>query len=80
MSVTTDAQFVFVRPMPFDCHDVYRVTDRFIDQEIVTHATGEYVYTDGARPERERYRKQLIRIGAGRGFKVKSEKQAHGVH
>lgn len=71
MPVAVDAQALWVRPMPFQVHDVYAVTDTFIEHEQVTHATGEYLYSEGPRPQLNAYRKALTRIGAGRAFKVK---------
>lgn len=80
MSVTVDAQHVSIRPMPFDCHDVYAITDRFVEHDQVTHATGEYLYTSGPRVQREKYRKTLLRLGTGRAFAVKTEAQGRRVH
>lgn len=76
MPVSLDAQSLSVRPMPFDVHDVYVVTDTFIEHEAVAHATGEYVYTEGKRPQLNAYRTALVKIGAGRAFKVKPKRRA----
>lgn len=75
MPVSVDAESLSVRPMPFDVQDVYVVTDTFIEHEMVAHATGEYVYTDGTRPQLNAYRKELTKVGAGRAFKVKPKRR-----
>ena len=80
MIVTPDADALTIRPVPFACQDVYAVVDRFTEHDEVTHATGEYLYTLGARQDRDRYRRALGRIGAGRAFLVKTEQQASRVH
>lgn len=77
MTVTVDADAVFVRPVPFDCQDVYAVTDKFIEDNQVTVATGEYLHTIGARKQTDAYRRQLARISSARAFLVKREKQVH---
>ncbi len=74
MLVSVDADAVYVRPVPFDCHDVYLVIDKFVEDNQVTVATGEYLHTTGTRRQLDAYRQQLARIGAGRAFKVKREK------
>jgi hypothetical protein len=71
MVVTADAQTVSVRPMPYDCHDIYTVTDRFLDAGEVVAATGEHQYTAGSRKQIEQYRRSLCRLGTTRAFRVK---------
>lgn len=75
MVVTVDAVSVGIRPMPFDCIDVYVVTDRFVDDGVVLIATGEYAYTTGTRPQRDKYRRALTRLGTGRAFMIKPERR-----
>lgn len=74
MVVTADAASVGIRPMPYTCYDVYRVTDRFVDDGDVIAATGEYLYTDGPRLQIDMYRKTLARLGTSRAFRVKRGK------
>lgn len=74
MVVTADAKLVSIRPMPFECHDVYTVTDRFVEDGKVIAATGEYLYTDGARKHLDAYRRALVRLGTSRAFRVKKAK------
>lgn len=71
MSVTTDADAVFVRQMPFEVQDVYLVIDKFVEDGAVVLATGEYSHTTGTRQQLNAYRKALARIGAGRAFAMK---------
>ena len=73
MPVAVDADAVLVRPVPFHCSDVYAVMDRFIDNDIVYVATCEYLHTDGARRQTDAYRKALLKIGAGRAFRLKRQ-------
>jgi len=73
MTVTPDADAVFVRPEPFDCEDVYAVMDKFVDGDTVTAATGAYLYTRGPRRQVDAYRKALLRLGTGRAFALKRE-------
>lgn len=75
MNVTDDATLVRVRPLPFGVQDVYAVVDRFVDDETLTHATGEYLYTEGPRPQVDAYRKKLVSIGTGRAFLVKRKRE-----
>lgn len=75
MNVTTDAEALRVRPAPFQVYDVYAVVDRFIDHDALTHATGEYLYTEGARPQVDAYRKKLVQLGTGRAFLVKRKRE-----
>lgn len=74
MTVTPDADAVFIRPEPFECHDVYAVVDKFVEDGAVLVATGEYLHTSGPRKQVDAYRKALLRLGTGRAFKVKREK------
>lgn len=77
MNVTNDATAVRVRPMPFTCYDVYAVVDRFIDDGVVTHATGEYMYTSEPRSQRDAYRRRLLQFGTGSVFKMKTKREMH---
>lgn len=74
MVVTADAETVAIRPMPFECRDVYKVTDRFIEDGTVTAATGTYWYTEGPRRAIDQYRRTLARLGTSRAFAVKRTK------
>ena len=76
MTVTVNATEVRIRPMPFQLEDVYLVTDRFIDEGRVTHASGTYRYTTGSRPQRQAYQRALTRLGLGRAFALKTQAQA----
>lgn len=71
MSVTPDADAVFVRQMPFDVRDVYLVVDKFVEDGSVVIAVGEYSHTEGTRTQVNAYRQALTRIGAGRAFAIK---------
>lgn len=79
MVVTLDAETIGIRPMPFTCYDVYAVTERFNDFGELTHATGQYLYTDGPRKQVDDYRRAVLRLGTGRAFAVK-RKKADRVH
>jgi hypothetical protein len=70
MTVTVNATEVYIRPRPFDCHDVYRVVDRRVEDNTVMEATGEYQHTVGPRLQIRDYRNMIARLGA-RAFKVK---------
>jgi hypothetical protein len=70
MVVSVGATEVSVRPLPFDCHDVYRVVDRRVDGGTVTEATGEYRHTAGPRTQIQAYRRAVARLG-NRAFRVK---------
>jgi hypothetical protein len=70
MIVTVDATEVSVRPLPFECHDVYGVVDRRVEGETVIEATAEYLHTDGPRMQIRAYRNAVARLG-DRAFKVK---------
>lgn len=72
MSVTLDATEIRIRPVPFDCDDVYELTDRFIDGWTVQAATALYVKTEGSREQRKQYRQALARVGMTRAFGVKA--------
>lgn len=72
VTVTADAAEVFVRPMPFECHDVYAVTEKIVPADgTVREATGEYRYTTGPRSQIELYRRKIAAFGTGRAFVVK---------
>lgn len=73
VAVAVDASVVHIRPMPFGCVDIYVISDRFIDGGELLVATGEYLYTDGPRGQRDAYRKALVRVGAGRAFRIKKD-------
>lgn len=80
MSVTVDAETVSVRPMPFNCHDVYAVTDRLSENGTVTAATADYLFTDGARKDVDAYRRALVKLGTRRAFMLKRHGKARRVH
>ena len=72
MTVTTDAAEVFVRPTPFECHDVYAVSEKILDADgTVSEATGEYRHTTGPRSQVELYRRKMAAFRTGRAFVVK---------
>lgn len=75
MLVSLDAQTLSVRPMPFLIDDIYVVTDRFVDGETLSHVTAEYLHTVGPRPQVEKYRKEIARVGSGRAFRVKRARE-----
>lgn len=83
MVVTEDATELKIRPMPYDCYDIYQVTDRFVQHGDVIAATGEYVRTEGVRRQIDQYRRVITRLGAGRAFRVKrtvKKEGPYGVH
>lgn len=80
MVITWDADLIAIRPMPFGVHDIYKVVDRFEDRGETPYATAEYQYTDGGRPDVEKYRAAVLKFGAGRAFRVKRQKKAEIVH
>ena len=71
MSVSPDAEQVYIRPMPFPCEDVYAITDTFREGDVLSHATGTYQYTTGTRASLDQYRRALARLGTGRAFAMK---------
>lgn len=74
MLVTAEAETVSIRPIPFECRDIYKVVDRFVDDGTVTAATGTYWYTEGPRKQIDAYRRALARLGTSRAFAVKRTK------